>query len=83
MHYRHPRKSREKRPEKLFDKIMGENIPYWGRKQTPRSRKAREFQKDDPKRNTLRHFNIKIIKIKDKEKILRATREKQHIREAP
>ena len=30
----------------------------------------------NPRRNTLRHIVIKLTKIKDKEKLLKATREK-------
>ena len=30
----------------------------------------------NPRRNTLRHIVIKLIKIKDKDKLLKATREK-------
>ena len=33
--------------------------------------------KINPRRNTLRHILIKLTKIKDKEKILKAAREKQ------
>ena len=33
----------------------------------------------NPKRNTLRHIVIKLAKIKDKEKLLKAAREKQQI----
>ena len=33
----------------------------------------------NPKKNTLRHIVIKLIKIKDKDKILKETREKQQI----
>ena len=33
----------------------------------------------NPRRNTLRHIVIKLTKIKDKEKLLKATREKQQI----
>ena len=33
----------------------------------------------NPRRNTPRHIVIKLTKIKNKEKILRATREKQQI----
>ena len=33
----------------------------------------------DPKRNTPRHIIIKLPKIKDKEKILKATRQKETI----
>ena len=33
----------------------------------------------NPRRNTLRHIVIKMMKIKDKDKTLKATREKQPI----
>ena len=33
----------------------------------------------NPRRNTPRHILIKLAKIKDKEKLLKATREKQQI----
>ena len=33
----------------------------------------------NPRRNTSRHILIKLTKIKDKKKILKATREKQQI----
>ena len=36
-------------------------------------------KKLDPKRNTLRHIIIKLPKIKDKERILKAAREKKTI----
>ena len=35
--------------------------------------------KRNPRRNTRRHIVIKLTKIKDKEKLLKATREKQQI----
>ena len=35
--------------------------------------------KINPRRNTLRHIVVKLAKIKDKEKLLKATREKQQI----
>ena len=37
----------------------------------------------NPRRNTLRHILIKLTKIKYKEKLLKATKEKQHTRESP
>ena len=38
----------------------------------------------NPRRNTPRHIVIKLTKIKDKEKLLKATKEKlQHTRELP
>ena len=37
----------------------------------------------NPRRNTSRHILIKLTKIKHKERILKAAREKQHTRENP
>ena len=36
-------------------------------------------KKLDPKRNTPRHIIIKLLKIKDKERILKAAREKETV----
>ena len=41
--------------------------------------KLRVPKKLDPKRNTPRHIIIKLPKIKDKERILKATREKERV----
>ena len=43
------------------------------------SRKHREPYRINPRRNTPRHMLIKLLKIKYKEKILKAAREKQQI----
>ena len=55
--------------------------PVWQRKQTPRkSRKPRESPKKlEPNRNTSRHIIITLLKIKDKERILKAAREKDTV----
>jgi len=42
-HYRGPRK-REKGAENLLEEIIAETFLTWGRKQTSRFRKHREFQ---------------------------------------
>ena len=60
--------------ENLFEKIMKENFPNLA--------KEIDFQEVQevhrvPKRNTPRHIIIKLPKIKDKERILKAEREKQ------
>ena len=47
-----------------------------GRKYPPKSKKPKE---DKPKQNTPRHILIKLMKIKHKEQILKAAREKQQI----
>ena len=47
----------------------------WERKIATQVQEAQRI----PRRNTLRHTVMKLRKIKDKEKLLKATREKQQI----
>ena len=51
----------------------------WERKLSPKSRKHRVPYRINPRKNTPRHILIKLTKIKFKEKILKAAREKQKI----
>ena len=51
----------------------------WQRKQVPKSTKHRVPYRINLKRNTLRYIILKMTKIKDKERILKAAREKQQI----
>ena len=56
---------------------MAETSLTWRKKQASRSRKPRFSKRMNTKRLTLRHIIIKLSKAKDKEKILKAAREKQ------
>ena len=49
------------------------------RKLSPNSRKQRVPYRNNPKRNTPGHIVIKMAKIKDKEGILKAARERHQI----
>ena len=64
----------------IFEKIMKDNLPNLVNET---DRKVQEVQrvpnKMDAKRPTPRHIIIKMPKVKDKERILKATREKQFI----
>ena len=51
----------------------------WERKYSPKSKKPRVSSRINPRRNTPRHILIKLTKIKHKEQILKAAREKQQI----
>ena len=69
----------EEEIEKFFEQIMRENFPNLAKKID-----FQEFQeahrapkKLDPRKNTPRHIIIKMPKVKDKEGILKAAREKQ------
>ena len=69
---------REKAPKKIFEEIIVENFPNMGKEiATPVQEAQRVPGRINPRRNTPRHIIIKLTKIKDKEKLLNATREKQ------
>ena len=61
----------EQEIENLFEQIMKENFPNLA-KEIDFQEAQRVPKKLDPKRNTPRHIIIKLPKIKDKEKILKA-----------
>ena len=75
------RRRGRKKIENLFEQIMKENFPSLA--------KEIDFQEDqeaqrvpkklDPSRNTPRHIIITLPKIKDKERILQAAREKDTV----
>ena len=67
--------------ENLFEKIMKENFPSLAKERD--SQEVQEAQrvpkKLDPRKHTPRHIIIKLSKIKDKERILKAAREKETV----
>ena len=66
--------------ENLFENIMKENFPNLLKKIDFQDvRKLRVPNKLDPKRNTPRHIIIKLPNIKDKERILKAAREREEL----
>ena len=69
----------EQEMENLFEQIMKENFPNPA-KETD-FQEVQEAQKVpkklDPRKYTLRHIIIKVPKAKDRERILKAAREKQ------
>ena len=63
---------------KLFEKIMQENFPKLVKEIVMQVQEAeRVSNKMDAKRPTPRHIIIKMPKVKDKERILKAARENQ------
>ena len=80
--YRGPRRRRQKKKshEKILEEIIVENFP---KMETEIATQVQETQRVpnriNPRRNTLRHILIKLTKIKHKEQILKASREKQQI----
>ena len=73
------RKIKEKGIENIFEEIMAENFPNL--KDTDiKIQEAQEApNKLNPNRPTPGHIIIKMAKVKDKERILKAAREKQSI----
>ena len=68
---------REKGPEKIFEEIIVENFPNIGKEIATQVQEAQRVPyRINPRRNTLRHIVIRLTKIKDKEKLLKSTREK-------
>ena len=71
---------REKGPEKIFEEIIVENFPNMGKEIATQVQEAQRVPyRINPRRNMPRHKVIKLAKIKDKEKLLKAAREKQQI----
>ena len=70
----------EQEIENLFEKIMKENFPNLVKEIDIQVQEAQRVpNKLDPKRTTPRHIKIKMPKAKDKERILKAAKEKQMI----
>ena len=71
-----PEEEKEKGPEKIFEEIIAENFPNMGKEIVNQIQESQRVPgRINPRRNTLRHIVIKLTKIKDSDKILKATRE--------
>ena len=70
----------EQETENLFEQIMKENFPNLVKEIDIHLQEAQRVpNKLDPKRNTPRLIIIKLPKFKDKEKILKAAKEKDGV----
>ena len=71
----------EHKIENLFEQIMKENFPSLAREiDFQEVQEAQRVPKKlDPRRNTPRHIMITLPKMKDKERILEAAREKDTV----
>ena len=68
---------REKGPEKILEEIIVENFPNMRKEIATEVQEVQRVpSRINPRRNTLRHIVIKLTKIKDNEKLLKATRKK-------
>ena len=69
---------REKGIESVFEEINAENFPKLGEDIGAQTTEAhRTPERQDPKRTTPRHIIIKMAKIKDKDRVLKAARERK------
>ena len=75
-----PEEEKKKGTEKIFEDIRVENFPNMGKEIVNQIQEAqRVAYRINPRRNTPRHILIKVSKIKYKQQILKAAREKQQI----
>ena len=66
--------------EYLFEEVMMENFPNLMREKVIQIQETQRVpSKRSPKRPTARHITIKMAKFQDKERILKAAREKQEV----
>ena len=75
-----PEEERKKGSEKIFEEIIVENFPNMGKEIVTQVQEEHKVPyRINPRKNTPRHILIKLTKIKFKEKILKAAREKQQV----
>ena len=73
-------KDKKKGQEKILVEIIAENVPKMGKEIVTQVQETQRVPNMiNPRQNTPRHILIKLTKIKHKEQILKAAREKQHI----
>ena len=68
---------REKASERICEEIIVENFPNMGKERATQVQEAQQVPyRINPGRNPPRHIVVKLAKINDKEKLLKAAREK-------
>ena len=71
---------KKKGHEKILEEIIAENFPKMGKEIATQVQETQRVpNRINPRQNTPRHILIKLTKIKHKEQILKAAREKQQI----
>ena len=67
LHYRGPRRRREKGPEKIFEERIPENFPNMGKEIVNQVQEAQRVPgRINLRRNTPRHIVIKLTNIKER-----------------
>ena len=78
--HRSPRRRRQKGHEKILGEIIVENFPKMCKEIATQVQETQKVpNKINPRQNTPRHILMKLTKIKHKEQILKAAREKKQI----
>ena len=71
---------KKKDQEKILEEIIVENFPKMGKEIATQAQETQRVpNRINPRQNTPRHILIKLMKIKQKQKILQAARERQQI----
>ena len=71
-------KKRQKGPEKISEEVIAENFTNTGKEIVNQVQEAQRGPvRINPRKHIPRHTVIKVTKIKDKDKLLKATREKK------
>ena len=71
---------KKKDTEKIFEEIIVENFHNMGNEIVNQVQEVQRIPyRIHPRRNTLRHILIKLTEIKNKQRILKAVREKQQV----
>ena len=71
---------KKKGHEKIFEEIIAENFPKMGKEIATQVQETQRVPNMiNPRRNTQRQILIKLIKVKHKEQLLKAAREKKQI----
>jgi len=75
-----PEEDKKKDHEKILEETIVENFPKMGKEIITQVQETQRVpNRINPRQNTPRHIFIKLTKIKHKEQILKAAREKQQI----
>ena len=75
-----PEGEEEQGIENLFQKVLMENFPNLMREKVTQIQETQRVpSKRNPKRPNISHFIIKMAKFQDKDRILKAAREKQEV----
>ena len=73
-----PKEEKKKGYEKISEEIIAGNFPNIEKEIVSQVKEAHRVPyRKNPRRNTPRHIQIKLTKIKHKERLLKAVREKQ------